>query len=727
MSSRKTKRVSDDEDGLEEQLLSLASKKKDTSKKRRRDSDSDEPKKRPAKKRAPASRRKRKSESSDDSDDSDDSSDDDSSSSGSSSSSSEGSDVDSGAEFKDEWGDDMMGDAEDRRRLAAMPEREREQVILDRYEQRDRMKERFELRKQMKLNRRKDAGKKDKKTSKGKKPTKKAKKALADKSKASSKASKGKGEKRGSSRRKDDSSAEESESASTSSGGDDGDYGGSGRRTTRSSKRIAETPEGESGRSGQRDRRQSVEQMRAKRSADADRNEELFGRSGGEDSDADSDGGKDRRVSISRSRAPLSAGSRERSSYKPSYGDDKESKESQRHSATLEEMARVQIRRAHLKSWIHFEYFENFVVGFFVRVHIGVDKTRLDPLTKMPARVYRLAEIVSVQKGVSYEFDGTRADKHLLLRVGKEGGEKRFPARMVSNDRLTESEFGNFKRLEEEFGIDLPTSGSASQLAKRLMEQLAYQPTDEEFNSMLESKRRLNPTNATVLEGDRIRREIQIKEQTGETDGIDELKSRLEDVDQQLKRMHDQRDEGLSVIDKINERNRRKNIVDVHKAFVEAWKRDTGSGHASDGHESAADPFERRKCRPLLVRHTNSPSKNKRPEEEAAAGVHDAASDDAGGSAMHTATGTPALSSQVASPAPASVAGVNAAASTRKVDDPYKAHDFDFDIDIDVGSDRKDGPAGGGASLGGKKRPEDLLGAKRALSIVDYKRKRGLI
>eukprot|EP01137_Pigoraptor_chileana_P032947 Opistho-2@23138 len=153
--------------------------------------------------------------------------------------------------------------------------------------------------------------------------------------------------------------------------------------------------------------------------------------------------------------------------------------------------------------------------------------------------------------------------------------------------------------------------------------------------------------------------------------------------------MHDQRDEGLSVIDKINERNRRKNIVDVHKAFVEAWKRDTGSGHASDGHESAADPFERRKCRPLLVRHTNSPSKNKRPEEEAAAGVHDAASDDAGGSAMHTATGTPALSSQVASPAPASVAGVNAAASTRKVDDPYKAHDFDFDIDIDVGSDRE--------------------------------------
>jgi len=86
-----------------------------------------------------------------------------SSSSGSDSSSSSSSSSDS--EFDDGFDDDLMGDEEDRRRLNALSEKERETEIYKRIEQREFMRTRWEIERKLKLARR---GEKNQEKSKNK-------------------------------------------------------------------------------------------------------------------------------------------------------------------------------------------------------------------------------------------------------------------------------------------------------------------------------------------------------------------------------------------------------------------------------------------------------------------------------------------------------------------------------------------------------------------------------
>lgn len=65
-------------------------------------------------------------------------------------------DSDSPDEFNDGYDDKLMGDAEDQRRLTLMTEKEREQEIFKRIEQREVMRTRFEIEKKLRQARKKE-------------------------------------------------------------------------------------------------------------------------------------------------------------------------------------------------------------------------------------------------------------------------------------------------------------------------------------------------------------------------------------------------------------------------------------------------------------------------------------------------------------------------------------------------------------------------------------------
>ncbi|VVC94531.1 unnamed protein product [Leptidea sinapis] len=71
-----------------------------------------------------------------------------------SSHSSDNDSIDSEEEFNDGYDENLMGDEEDRTRLAAMSEKEREQEIFKRIERRDLMKTRWEIERKLRLARR---------------------------------------------------------------------------------------------------------------------------------------------------------------------------------------------------------------------------------------------------------------------------------------------------------------------------------------------------------------------------------------------------------------------------------------------------------------------------------------------------------------------------------------------------------------------------------------------
>ncbi|KAK6481201.1 RNA polymerase-associated protein RTF1-like protein [Huso huso] len=83
------------------------------------------------------------------------------SNSSSSSSDSESSSEDE--EFHDGYGEDLMGDAEDRERLEQMTEKEREQELFNRIEKREVLKRRFEIKKKLKTAKKKEKKEKKKK------------------------------------------------------------------------------------------------------------------------------------------------------------------------------------------------------------------------------------------------------------------------------------------------------------------------------------------------------------------------------------------------------------------------------------------------------------------------------------------------------------------------------------------------------------------------------------
>ncbi|KAJ3613740.1 hypothetical protein NHX12_019986 [Muraenolepis orangiensis] len=83
-----------------------------------------------------------------------------------SNSSSSSSDSDSSSEddvFRDGYGEDLMGDEEDRSRLEQMTEKEREQELFNRIEKREVLKRRFEIKKKLKTAKKKEKEEKKKK------------------------------------------------------------------------------------------------------------------------------------------------------------------------------------------------------------------------------------------------------------------------------------------------------------------------------------------------------------------------------------------------------------------------------------------------------------------------------------------------------------------------------------------------------------------------------------
>uniref|UniRef100_A0A803TLH5 RNA polymerase-associated protein RTF1 homolog n=1 Tax=Anolis carolinensis TaxID=28377 RepID=A0A803TLH5_ANOCA len=80
-----------------------------------------------------------------------------------SSCSSSDSDSSSEDEFTDGYGDDLMGDEEDRARLEQMTEKEREQELFNRIEKREVLKRRFEIKKKLKTAKKKEKKEKKKK------------------------------------------------------------------------------------------------------------------------------------------------------------------------------------------------------------------------------------------------------------------------------------------------------------------------------------------------------------------------------------------------------------------------------------------------------------------------------------------------------------------------------------------------------------------------------------
>uniref|UniRef100_A0A6B2F361 RNA polymerase-associated protein RTF1 homolog n=1 Tax=Bothriechis nigroviridis TaxID=88079 RepID=A0A6B2F361_BOTNI len=259
-------------------------------------------------------------------------------------------------EFTDGYGEDFMGDEEDRARLEQMTEKEREQELFNRIEKREVLKKRFEIKKKLKTAKKKE--KKEKKKRK-KQEEEQEKKKLTQ--------------------------IQESQVMSHNKE----------RRSKRDEKLDKKS--------------QAMEELRAEREKRKNRTAELLAKKQPlKTSEVYSDDEEEEEDDKSSEKTDHSSRS--------SSSDEEEEKEEispkSQPVSLPEELNRIRLSRHKLERWCHMPFFAKTVTGCFVRIGIGNHNS------KPVYRVAEITGVVETAK--VYQLGATRTNKGLQLRHGND-------------------------------------------------------------------------------------------------------------------------------------------------------------------------------------------------------------------------------------------------------------------------------------------------------------------
>ncbi|XP_033214746.1 RNA polymerase-associated protein Rtf1-like [Belonocnema kinseyi] len=569
---------------LENELLTLAKKKtktqnessaaEDDSSKKAADSDTSDSDddwdtkggKTKKNKKAPAKRSKRKmtKSSSEDSDSDKDETKDSELEDGEVSDSDESVSDSSEEEFNDGYDDKLMGDEEDQARLAEMTEKEREQEIFKRIEQREIMKTRFEIEKKLRMakkqelkkqkeSRKKEKGvdEKDKKVERAPDPkerSKDRKKTIEEKQDKKFHAMSLLKARREEKREREEKEKQRMEQQQTQSKDDEEELEDDHKGGNKTKLKASDIYSDDSGSSDSGEEDDSAKPASNRRSSSSDER----------DSDSDND-----KKSVISTKAKIK---------KPSYVN------------TKEDLNKIRLSRHKMERFVHLPFFDRVVQGCFVRIGIGNNNGR---------PVYRVAEISGVcETAKIYQLGGTRTNKGLKLRHGAQ--ERVFRLEFVSNQEFTESEFFKWKEACAVQAISLPTFEELDQKLKDIKEAIAYEFKEEDVEKIVREKGRFkqNPYNYAMKKA-QLMREREVANGRGDNEESNRLTQELSELEERASELDKMRTATISSISYINDRNRKKNVEEAEKAIIEEMKATKG--------KVVDDPFTRRSTKPRMV------------------------------------------------------------------------------------------------------------------------------
>ncbi|KAG8449696.1 hypothetical protein GDO86_016369 [Hymenochirus boettgeri] len=424
------------------------------------------------------------------------------SNSSSSSSDSESSSEDE--EFCDGYGEDFMGDEEDRARLEQMTEKEREQELFNRIEKREVLKRRFEIKKKLKTAKRKE--KKEKKKKHDEEQEKKKQTQVL-----------------------------EAQLQVTSHNKE--------RRTKRDEKMDKKS--------------QAMEELRAEREKRKNKTAELIARKQplktSEVYSDDEEEEEDEKSSEKSNRSSRSSSSSD---------EDEEMEEIPPKSLPVslpEELNKVRLSRHKLERWCHMPFFAKTVSGCFVRIGIGNHNSK---------PVYRVAEITGVvETGKVYQLGGTRTNKGLQLRHGNDQRVFRleFVSNQEFTEsefiKWKEAMFSAGMQLPT-----LDEVNRKEVTIKEAMNYKFNDQDIEDIVKEKERFRKAPPNYA--MKKTQLLKEKAMAEEAGDQDKAKQIQDELNELEERAEALDRQRTKNISAISYINQRNREWNIVESEKALV---------------------------------------------------------------------------------------------------------------------------------------------------------------
>ncbi|OQV15796.1 putative RNA polymerase-associated protein RTF1-like protein [Hypsibius exemplaris] len=450
----------------------------------------------------------------------------------------------SDAEYKDEYDENLIGDAEDKQRLACMSERERETEIYRRLEQRQIAKRRFELEQKL----RKRAANQAKKKS--------LTKAV------------------------DDTSARSKE-----------------RRLMVEGKKDSKAKAIEDLRAAREEKKSRAAELEKKRAAVKPRKRRETESDDEEDEEEEDALLKD----VKRKQVKDSSGS---SSSDDDDDDDegrpkKSKREGERDSSQdpitgCEDLEKLRLSRFRLSKWLYLPYFADLVKGFFVRVNLG-DMEKNQP-------IYTVAEILGLGSPAKPYNVALPGEKPLMtnvtLKLGYYGKEKDITMNYVSNQVFTSTEFEEFKCRTANRQCPLPTLEHMKRKFLQSVEANKYEMTDADITKMVAQKDQLGmkPRNIVMRKAELVK----MRDSALRMDAPEEarkIQQELDDLEQQTAQQDAPRQAGQTKIEAINRRNK--------SAAMEALGKALSSKEVKQ-EQVADDPFTRRWGTPMLKKDKKS-------------------------------------------------------------------------------------------------------------------------
>ncbi|KAL1124290.1 hypothetical protein AAG570_002058, partial [Ranatra chinensis] len=572
-------------------------------------------------------------------------------------------------EFNDGYDENLMGDEEDQKRLAQMTEKEREQEIFKRVEQREIMKTRFEIEKKLRLAKKQEMKKKKKgvvkktttekmdpkERSKERKKTVEENRGKVDKKAQAMnllKARREERKERGDEEKQQKAAEEkkkEEEDEKKRGGGDDDDEeeevsGGGGRTRLKASDIYSDDSGSSSSSSDDEDAQGTIRpQLRGGSSS----------RSSSSDSDSDN-------RSVASSKAKVK---------KIQY------------ISGRDDLNKIRLSRHKMERFVHLPFFTRVVQGCYVRIGIGNHNGR---------PVYRVAEISGVVETAKiYQLGTTRTNKGLRLRHGTQ--ERVFRLEFISNQEFTEAEFIKWKETCGEQGVTMPTEDHIESKLKDIKEAMIYEFKEEDIEKIVKEKERFktNPYNY-AMKKTQLMKERDMAQSKGDYDEARKIQQQLTELEERANELDKLRTSTISSISYINDRNRKRNVEEAEKAILEELRATKG--------KKADDPFTRRSTKPRMVFIAE--------EEETNSATMAARNDRTNGVSNR---GDPEDKRKER------LGGL-------KTDDLFSAHDFDIKIDLEVPLPNN--------PVNIMPKAVSIVkdtGPRRSLNLEDYKKKRGLI
>lgn len=385
---------------------------------------------------------------------------------------------------------------------------------------------------------------------------------------------------------------------------------------------------------------------------------------------------------------------------------------------TYDDIKEITIRRSKLAKWFMEPFFEELIVGCFVRVGIGRSKN---------GPIYRLCMVRNVdatEPDRSYKLENRTTCKYLNVTWGNESSAARWQMAMVSDSPPLEEEFKQWLREVERNGGRMPSKQDVLEKKDSIQKINTFVYSAATVKQMLQEKKSASsrPLNVAA-EKDRLRRELEVAQSRHDDVDMERIKKRL----QELEASRDSKVKDAKAI-RLAEMNR-KNRVENFKNASELKRVNTSLKAGEAGY----DPFSRRWTR----------SRNyyiSKPGEEVTAEANgDKNGVPGGANGEEGATGEVGMA--------ATEAALEAAAGAGKLVDTNAPLDLgtesnmlhDFELDISLNALKKfGGPQGVLAGfMARKQRIEATVGCQvpendgrrhaLTLTVGDYKRRRGLL